>query len=77
MHTAKVYEQSNNYDAAKSQYEKALETEPKNYDVLLSYAHMNDRAGKFDEAAKLYQRAIAAQPKQPTAYNDLGSAWLG
>jgi len=46
--------------------------EPKNYDVLLSYAHMNDRAGKFDEAAKLYQRAIAAQPKQPTAYNDLG-----
>lgn len=72
LHTAKVYEQSNNYDAAKSQYEKALETEPKNYDVLLSYAHMNDRAGKFDEAAKLYQRAITAQPKQPTAYNDLG-----
>lgn len=72
LHTAKVYEQSNNFDAAKSQYEKALETEPKNYEVLLSYAHMNDRAGKFDEAAKLYQRAIAAQPKQPTAYNDLG-----
>jgi Flp pilus assembly protein TadD len=72
LHTAKVYEQSNNYDAARAQYEKALELEPKNYDVLLSYAHMNDRAGKFDEAAKLYQRAIAAQPKQPTAYNDLG-----
>lgn len=72
LHTAKVYEQSNNLEAAKSQYEKALETEPKNYDVLISYAHMNDRAGKFDEAAKLYQRAIAAQPKQPTAYNDLG-----
>lgn len=72
LHTAKVYEQSNNFEAAKSQYEKALETEPKNYDVLLSYAHMHDRAGKFDEAAKIYQRAIAAQPKQPTAYNDLG-----
>lgn len=69
---AKMYEQNNNFEAAKSQYEKALETEPKNYEVLLSYAHMNDRAGKFDEAAKLYQRAISAQPKQPTAYNDLG-----
>jgi Flp pilus assembly protein TadD len=72
LHTAKVYEQSNNFDAAKSQYEKALEIEPRNYDVLLAYAHMQDRAGKFDDAAKLYQRAIAAQPKQPTAYNDLG-----
>lgn len=72
LHTAKVYEQNNNLEAAKSQYDKALEIEPKNYDVLLSYAHMQDRSGKFDEAAKLYQRAIAAQPKQPTAYNDLG-----
>ncbi len=72
LHTAKVYEQSNNFEAAKSQYEKALETDAKNYDILLSYAHMNDRAGKFDEAAKIYQRAIAAHPKQPTAYNDLG-----
>jgi len=72
LHTAKVYEQNNNFEAAKSQYEKALETDPKNYDILLSYAHMSDRAGKFDEAAKIYQRAIAAQPKQPTAYNDLG-----
>lgn len=69
---AKMYEQNNNIDAAKSQYEKALELEPKNYEVMLAYAHMNDRAGKFDEAAKLYQRAIAVQPKQPTAYNDLG-----
>jgi Flp pilus assembly protein TadD len=69
---AKMYEQNNNFEAAKSQYDKALETDPKSYDVLLSYAHMNDRAGKFDEAAKLYQRAITAQPKQPTAYNDLG-----
>lgn len=72
LHTAKVYEQNNNFDAAKSQYEKALETEPKNYEILLSYAHMNDRAGRFEEATKIYQRAIAAQPKQPTAYNDLG-----
>lgn len=72
LHTAKVYEQSNNFEAAKSQYDKALEIEPKNYDVLLAYAHMQDRAGKFEDAAKLYQRAIAAQPKQPTAYNDLG-----
>ena len=69
---AKMYEQNNNVEAAKSQYEKALELEPKNYEVMLAYAHMNDRAGKFDEAAKLYQRAIAVQPKQPTAYNDLG-----
>jgi chaperonin cofactor prefoldin len=73
--TAKVYEQNNNIEAAKSQYELALKADPKHYEALLGYAHLMDRSGQFNNAIPLYQRAIQAQSKNPRGYNDLGMCY--
>jgi Flp pilus assembly protein TadD len=57
---------------AARQYGKALETDPRNVNALVSYARLLDRAGKSDDALRLYQRAQQVAPQQAIVWNDVG-----
>ncbi len=61
--TAKVAEQNNNIEAAKSQYELALKADPKHYEALLGYAHLMDRNGQFNEAVRCINVQFKRNPK--------------
>jgi tetratricopeptide (TPR) repeat protein len=69
---AKVYEKSNNNEAAAAEYEKALKLEPNYLPAILGYAHFRDRLGQMPEATKLYARAEKVRPQEPATHNDLG-----
>lgn len=58
--------------AAKQQYEKALELDPRDVNALIAFARFQDRQGNGDEALGLYQRAQAVAPTNTTVLNDLG-----
>lgn len=58
--------------AAKQQYEKALQLDPRDVNALLAFARFQDRQGNGDEALRLYQQAQAVAPTNTTVLNDLG-----
>jgi len=68
---ARVQEVSGNLQGAESSYKKAIETDKKDLDALLGYAHLLDRQGRLAEAAELYQQATKHHPESATALNDL------
>jgi Tfp pilus assembly protein PilF len=69
---ARIHESKGNYAAAAAQYQKALDTDPKDLAALLGYAHLYDRQNKLNEATAYYERAVQLHPKSATAHNDIG-----
>lgn len=67
-----IHEQRGHFEAAKGQYQRALELAPNNLTALLSYARVHDRLEQFDEAIRIYQRTVDAHPNSSMALNDLG-----
>ncbi len=53
--------------AARHDYERALEREPKNTDALHGLAAIALRQGRPEEAEELYSRVLEADPKDPAA----------
>jgi Flp pilus assembly protein TadD len=72
MASAKLCESRGDFAGAVTQYEAALKDSPDNVPVLLSYAHLQDHQNKLAEATALYQRAVKANPKEASAFNDMG-----
>jgi Flp pilus assembly protein TadD len=70
--TARLCESRGDFAGAADQYEKALKDSPDYVPALLSYAHLQDHQNKLAEATTLYQRAVKANPKEASAFNDLG-----
>ncbi len=68
---ARVQEVAGNIEGAESSYKQALETDKKDLEALLSYAHLLDRQGRLAEATSLYQEATKYHPQSATAHNDL------
>jgi Tfp pilus assembly protein PilF len=68
----KWLESRGDFPGALSQYEKALQTDPRNLAALLSLARIHCRQSNFEQAETLYQRAIKFHPDSAPALNDLG-----
>jgi Tfp pilus assembly protein PilF len=60
------------FAAAKQQYERALELEPKNPLSLAAFARFHDRQGHAEEAERIYRQAIRIAPQNAVLRNDLG-----
>jgi Tfp pilus assembly protein PilF len=69
---ARLAEQSGKLAEAEDNYQRALNLDPQNVDVLVGYARLKDRQGQLAEATGLYGRAVKAEPKNASVYNDLG-----
>ncbi len=52
-------------------FRKALELEPRNRVVLVSYARMKHRSGDVEGAKILYKQVLQYYPQDPTTLNDL------
>lgn len=59
---------------ARSQFEKALEADPRNAVAYAQLAALQSRAGKWRDAADTYRRWTEADPKNPEAFSALGMA---
>jgi len=70
--TARVYEGTQNTEAAKEQYDRALHIDPAYLPALLGYAHLLDTQKEFVEADKYYQKAVKKHPEVAAIYNDWG-----
>ncbi|MDX1963278.1 MAG: tetratricopeptide repeat protein [Pirellulales bacterium] len=69
---AEILEKKGDSDAARAKYEQAQKANPQDTQILVKYAHFEERAGNPAKAIKLYEQAIAKKPKEARAYNDLG-----
>jgi tetratricopeptide (TPR) repeat protein len=70
--TARIYEGTQNVDAAKAEYDKALQIDPAYLPALLGYAHLLDKEKEFADADKYYQKAVKLHPAVAAIYNDWG-----
>jgi Tfp pilus assembly protein PilF len=70
--TARVYEGTQNTEAAKAQYERALKIDPAYLPALLGYAHLLDTQKEFTDADKYYEKAAKKHPEVAAIYNDWG-----
>lgn len=68
---AQIHENRGDVDAAKQQYQKALEAAPDDLTALVGCARLFDRQDEFAEAEKYYRRAVTAHPDSGLARNDL------
>src|SRR6185369_3309261 len=59
---AQVHEQSNSYDQAINDYNKALSIDKEHSAALVGYAHLLDRQGQKVKATEYYLRATKAYP---------------
>jgi Tfp pilus assembly protein PilF len=57
---------------ALKQYQRALDLEPDNVDVLISMARLLDRERQPASAIQYYRRAVLAAPERALVHNDLG-----
>ncbi|HTZ48621.1 MAG TPA: tetratricopeptide repeat protein [Verrucomicrobiae bacterium] len=68
-----VYEKQKEYDLAEDEFKKALQTDPKNAQVLNYYGYMlADRGIRLDEAHDLIQRAVDQEPLNGAYLDSLG-----
>jgi Tfp pilus assembly protein PilF len=70
--TARVYEGTQNIEAAKAQYERALKIDPAYLPALLGYAHLLDTQKEFTEADTYYKLAVKKHPEVAAVFNDWG-----
>jgi tetratricopeptide (TPR) repeat protein len=61
---------------AVEEYEKALELEPDNVDVMSNLGVTYYRLGKLDEAIEVYNRAITAAPEDADIRSNLAAAYV-
>lgn len=69
---AQVYESQGKAAEAIQQYQKALDSSPRELSALVGMARLQDGQGNTAKALALYQQAQKASPKNALVYNDLG-----
>ncbi|MFH0732310.1 MAG: tetratricopeptide repeat protein, partial [Candidatus Omnitrophota bacterium] len=71
-----AYENKGNIDQALSDYNIAIEIDPKYPKAYNNRGNAYSRKGNFDQALSDYNKAIEIDPKRPKAYNNRGNAYL-
>lgn len=73
---AKSHSEQKNYDKAVSNYEKALEINPKSDQILNGLGSMYLKLGRLDDALKQFEKAEEINPKNSKAIFGLGCCYL-
>ena len=63
-------------DQAISNYERALQANPRDLRVYISLASLMETRGQWQQAEDLYRKALAIQPDYPVAANNLSYLML-
>ncbi|MFH0731927.1 MAG: tetratricopeptide repeat protein, partial [Candidatus Omnitrophota bacterium] len=71
-----AYEDKGNIEQALSDYNIAIELDPKYPKAYNNRGNAYSRKGNFDQALSDYNKAIEIDPKRPKAYNNRGNAYL-
>ena len=61
------------YQDAIEQFQKALEKDPEQANIMGNMADSYSKLGKNDEALEIYQKAIAVSPTSAPLYNNMGT----
>ena len=64
------------FEEAAVEYEKALELEPENVDVMSNLGVTYYRLGKLDEAVEVYNKAIVIAPEDADIRSNLAAAYV-
>ena len=67
---------SHNFQVAMDLFDKALQEDPKNPDILNMLAHSQRKVGKIDQAIANYKKALVWRPHFPEAREYLGEAYI-
>ena len=70
---ARLYEESGNRDAAKSQLIDAVAADPANARALAALGKLREDAGETTQALANYQRSLAVDPNQPQLASRVGA----
>ena len=70
------YYEAMQFAEAAEEYEKALELEPENVDVMSNLGATYYRLGELDKAIEVYTRAIAIAPKDAGIRSNLAAAYV-
>ena len=69
-----TYDELKRYDEAMKCYDKALEIDPKNANVLCNKGASLNELGKYDEAMKCYDKALEIDPKNANVLCNKGAS---
>jgi tetratricopeptide (TPR) repeat protein len=70
---ARLYEESGNRDAAKSQLIEAVNVDPMNARALAALGKLREDAGETTQALANYQRSLQVDPHQPQVASRIGA----
>ncbi|MFZ2960264.1 MAG: tetratricopeptide repeat protein [Candidatus Ozemobacteraceae bacterium] len=70
------YQERGLFDLAIEEYNRALETDPDNLDVLINLGAAYLQKGLAERSTQVLSRALAEQPNHPLALYNLGKAYL-
>jgi len=71
LRSAKMLEHRGDLQGARSHYERAVQTDPRQVQPLIALARFHDRRSQFDKASEYYQRAVKLDKSHSGACNDL------
>jgi tetratricopeptide (TPR) repeat protein len=66
-----IQRQLGQFDQALGSFEEALKTDPKNVNVLLNQAMLQEATGKKSEASNTYNKILGLDPENPLALNNI------
>jgi tetratricopeptide (TPR) repeat protein len=72
FYTSVIHANNENYEMAKSGYERLLKSNPDDISLRFQLASMDERLGNFEEAEKGFRWIIQKDPKNSMALNYLG-----
>jgi len=61
------------WEGAEETYQKALSLEPRNAEIIIGNASVNEAIGSWKEAARFYKQAIDLDPLKPIYYMGMGN----
>lgn len=68
----RIHDATGKNDLALSEFQRALQLDPRNPDALAGEAHSYEHAGRMSDAEHAYKQAIALRPDYWDGYNSLG-----
>lgn len=68
--------QAGEYEAARKEWEKAVELNPFDPNIVNNYGYVLDKLGEYDQALKWYYRTVELAPRRTPIYLNLGDIMI-